>query len=97
MLNLEESGEKLESFRAAPAQTAVDTAPTVGGINLADYLTAQRALENATLPSEKYRSAVSRCLQGELHQTGRGFEHEDFCQEFYAGVVALLEKDLENA
>ena len=40
---------------------------------------------------------LSRCLQGELLQARPGFESEDFCQKFYAGVVALLEKDLENA
>jgi hypothetical protein len=88
--------ETLESFRAPLAQaTTAAAAATVGGIDLSDYLMAQRALEKAALPSWNYRSAMSRCLQGELHRLGRGFESKDFCQEFYTGVIALLEKDLE--
>lgn len=85
--------DTMESFRAS-AQ-----APTAVGNVLADYITAQKALEKATFPSENYRSAVSRCLQGDLHvcKPGRGFESEDYCQEFYSGDIALLEKDLENA
>jgi hypothetical protein len=70
--------------------------PTTATV-LSSYFTAQRVLEKATFPSENYRSAISRCLQGDLHKPGRGFESEDFCQAFYAGVIALLEKDLENA
>ncbi|KAG7291261.1 hypothetical protein NEMBOFW57_001273 [Staphylotrichum longicolle] len=50
-------GDTMESFRAS-AQ-----APTAVGNVLADYITAQKALEKATFPSENYRSAVSRCLQ----------------------------------
>ena len=64
---------------------------------VSDYLAAQRALERAAFPSENYRSAVSRCLQGGLHRPGPGFDSEDFCQDVYSGVVALLERDLENA
>lgn len=64
---------------------------------LPSYLAAHHALASAVLPSKNYRGAVSRCLQGSLHKPGRGLESEDFCQEVYSGVVALLEKDLENA
>ncbi|KAK3291887.1 uncharacterized protein B0H64DRAFT_408340 [Chaetomium fimeti] len=86
--------DTMKSFRAPGEQ-----APGAVGNVLSDYITAQRALEKATFPSENYRSAVSRCLQGELHvsKPGRGFENEDYCREFYSGVIALLEKDLENA
>jgi hypothetical protein len=85
--------DTMESFRASGQVTG-----SVGNV-LSDYITAQKALERATFPSENYRSAVSRCLQGDLHvcKPGRGFESEDYCQEFYSGVIALLEKDLENA
>lgn len=85
-------GQWLESFRAASAAPAA-----IGCGILSDYFTAQRVLEKATFPSENYRSAVSRCLQGDLHKPGIGFESEDFCQDFYSGVVALLERDFENA
>ncbi|KLU86152.1 hypothetical protein MAPG_05171 [Magnaporthiopsis poae ATCC 64411] len=90
-------GEQLEWFRAPVQAAAAAAATTVGCNNFSDYRTAQRALEKATFPSGNYRTAVSRCLEGELHRTGRGFASEDFCQEFYTGVVALLEKDFENA
>ncbi|KAL8282505.1 hypothetical protein RB600_005787 [Gaeumannomyces tritici] len=90
-------GEKLESFRA-PAQAAESTvAAAMGRNNYSDYCTVQRALEMATFPpSGDYRSAVSRCLDGELHETEQGFENEDFCQKFYRKVVAPLEKELEG-
>ncbi|KAK0657037.1 hypothetical protein B0T16DRAFT_452536 [Cercophora newfieldiana] len=65
-------------------------------VSLPQYLAAHRALVTYSLPSDNYRSAVSRCLQGGLHKPGRGLNTEDGCQDVYSGVVALLERDLEN-
>ncbi|KAK4447201.1 hypothetical protein QBC34DRAFT_303606 [Podospora aff. communis PSN243] len=67
-----------------------------GSAPLSQYIAAHKALVTYSLPSDNYRGAVSRCLQGGLHKPGRGLDTEDVCQEVYSGVVALLERDLEN-
>jgi len=67
-----------------------------GSAPLSQYIAAHRALVTYSLPSDNYRGAVSRCLQGGLHKPGRGLDTEDVCQEVYSRVVALLERDLEN-
>jgi hypothetical protein len=43
-----------------------------------------------------YGSAVSRCIDGEFHGRGVGLEDQDLSHDVYAGVVALLEKELEG-
>lgn len=68
----------------------------LGSASLPQHIAAHRELARCTLPSDNYRGAVSRCLQGDLHKPGRGLDTEDACQEVYAGVVALLERDLDN-
>jgi len=92
LLELVSNENTLDPFRHSPT-------PRSGGIitaSLPDYLAAHRALVRVVLPSDNYRGAVSRCLQGGLHKLGRGLESEDFCQEVYSEVVALLERDLES-
>lgn len=54
---------------------------------------AQALLPRIRLESSNYFSAVSRCLDGELH-TGR-YDKMQLIEHTYAGVVALLKKDLE--
>ncbi|KAJ9143383.1 hypothetical protein NKR23_g6633 [Pleurostoma richardsiae] len=63
---------------------------------LVDYITAQRLLDQVRMASSYYGTAVSRCVDGDFHTRNLGLDNVDFCQEVYAGVVALLEKDLKN-
>lgn len=65
---------------------------------LSDYMTAKRLLNEVYQSSSNYGSAVRRCLDCEFG-TGRGngtldLEDEEFRQEVYGGVIALLEEDL---
>lgn len=60
---------------------------------LADYITAQRLVDQ-NIPSSNYSTAVMRLIGGNTKLDPSGLESEDFCQEIYSGVVALLEKDL---
>lgn len=62
-----------------------------------DYLTAHRLLGEVRMASSNYGTAVTRCLGGELHNDRFCPGSEDFCQGVYSGVVALLERDLENS
>lgn len=67
------------------------------GSQWADYVTAQSVLSKVRAESLNYWTAVTRCIEGEFHQRGCGLDSEELCQDVYAGVVALLEKDLENS
>ena len=60
---------------------------------LTDYITAQRLVDQK-IPSSNYSTAVTRLIGGSSKLDASGLESEDFCQEIYSGVVALLEKDL---
>lgn len=57
------------------------------------YREAQSLLPRLQRQSRNYFSAVSRCLYGELHRPQ--FDKMTFRENFYAGVVSLLKKDLE--
>lgn len=80
-------GRTLASFRS----------PQEVSSPLIDYSTAHRLLGEIRMASSNYGTAVTRCLGGELHNNSYCPESEDFCQEVYSGVVALLERDLENS
>ena len=58
---------------------------------------AQSLMEEVRMKSSNYGTAVARCVDGRLHKPGCGLEDGDLCQDVYSGVVALLEKDLENS
>ncbi|KAF5533739.1 hypothetical protein FMEXI_11655 [Fusarium mexicanum] len=61
-----------------------------------DYRTAKRLVDQVKrFIGPSYGSAVSRCIDGELHGRGVGLEDQDLSHDVYAGVVALLEKELE--
>ncbi|EEU33835.1 uncharacterized protein NECHADRAFT_89094 [Fusarium vanettenii 77-13-4] len=80
-------GKTLASFRS----------PQEVSSPLIDYSTAHCLLGEIRMASSNYGTAVTRCLGGELHNNSYCSGSEDFCQEVYAGVVALLEKGLENS
>ena len=63
---------------------------------LMHFMTAHKLLDQdqARMPSPNYEAAVRRCLGG-LPSGRQDLEKEDYCQNVYSGVVALLEKDLE--
>ncbi|EGU86054.1 hypothetical protein FOPG_11541 [Fusarium oxysporum f. sp. conglutinans race 2 54008] len=62
-----------------------------------EYFIAYELLPEVRMISLNYGTAVMRCLGGELHSTDYLSGGADFCQDVYAGIVALLERDLENA
>ncbi|KAF4846956.1 hypothetical protein CGCSCA4_v005962 [Colletotrichum siamense] len=62
-----------------------------------DSMTAQRLVYERHLDSLNYRSAVQRCIGGEFARPGLDLSDEDFRQEIYEKVVAILETDLKNA
>jgi hypothetical protein len=59
------------------------------------YIAAQNCLSRVRHESQNYFSAVSRCLDGELHRHRGDKDDPDFRQSIYSGIVALLKKDLE--
>lgn len=83
-------GRSFESMRETDAEDSL----THGAI--VDYITAQRALEQLRRASPNYYTAVSRCIDGELHTRSTGLDDKDFCHDVYSGVVAVLDRDLEN-
>ncbi len=56
------------------------------------YFQAQKLLPKVKSESSNCFSAVSRCLDGELHTAG--YTDMEFRENLYSGVVALLKKDL---
>lgn len=84
-------GKSFESLRTTQEVSLLKTSPFV------DYTTSKRLLDQVWMTSSNYGTAVVRCLDGELHNQNLDFHDEDFCQEVYSGVIALLLKDLENS
>lgn len=64
---------------------------------MSDYVAAQSLMEEVRMKSSNYGTAVARCVDGRLHKHGCGLEDGELCQDVYSGVVALLERDLENS
>ena len=58
------------------------------------YVAAQGVLAKIRNESANYFSAVSRCLDGELHKVG-GMNDKDFTTNVYSGIIALLQLDLD--
>jgi hypothetical protein len=80
-------GRSLDSRRSARA-----------GVDLmSDYIAAQGLMDEVRMKSSNYERAVARCFDGKLHRHDCGLEDGDLCQDVYSGVVALLERDLENS
>ncbi|KLO99619.1 uncharacterized protein LW94_11106 [Fusarium fujikuroi] len=84
-------GKSLELLRSARDKSST------GSQFFTDYRTAKRLVDQVTsFIGPNYGSAVSRCIDGEFHGRGVGLEDQDLSQDVYAGVVALLEKELEG-
>ena len=54
-------------------------------------------MDEVSLKSSNHEAAVVCCFDGKLHGHKGGLENGDLCQDVYTGVVALLERDLENS
>ncbi|CAM1501434.1 Fc.00g034180.m01.CDS01 [Cosmosporella sp. VM-42] len=83
-------GHTIDSLRIPDEILSTDLRP------LSDYMTTRRLLDEVCQTSSNYGSAVRRCINGEFQRQDLNLEDEDFRQEVYCGVVALLEEDLSN-
>ncbi|CAF3628609.1 unnamed protein product [Fusarium graminearum] len=63
---------------------------------LSDFMTAQRLVDDICQASSTYGSAVRRCLDVGFKAQACDVQNEDFRHNFYSGIVALLEEDLNN-
>ncbi|KAK4040938.1 hypothetical protein C8A01DRAFT_15233 [Parachaetomium inaequale] len=76
----------------------LDSRSARAGVDLmSDYVAAQGLMDEVRMKSSNYERAVASCVDGKLHRHGCGLEDGDLCQDVYSGVVALLERDLENS
>ncbi|RBR26788.1 uncharacterized protein FIESC28_00369 [Fusarium coffeatum] len=83
-------GQSLESLR---------TPNEILGGNLtalSDFITAQRLADEICQASSNYGSAVRRCLDVGFKAQACAVEDENFQHNFYSGIVALLEEDLNS-
>ncbi|KAL3294346.1 hypothetical protein RB213_005245 [Colletotrichum asianum] len=85
-------GRTIESLRIQ-----YETPPPGAPRLMYDSMTAQRLLQERQMDSLNYKSAVQRCIWGEFARQKLDLNDEDFRQEIYEKVVALLETDLKNA
>ncbi|KAF4817786.1 hypothetical protein CGCSCA5_v005441 [Colletotrichum siamense] len=85
-------GRTIESLRIQ-----YETPPPGAPRLMYDSMTAQRLLQERQMDSLNYKSAVQRCIGGEFARPKLDLNDEDFRQEIYEKVVALLETDLKNA
>ncbi|KAF4462726.1 hypothetical protein FALBO_10464 [Fusarium albosuccineum] len=83
-------GHTIDSLQTPEEILSTDLRP------LSTYTTAQRLLSEICQTSSNYGSAVRRCIDGEFQRSDLNAEDENFRHEFYCGVVALLEEDLDN-
>jgi hypothetical protein len=94
-------GQTIDALRTAGEKAATSTTSGSGsGLPdlLADYVTASRLLSDIYQASSNYGSAVRRCIDAQFpRQKKLDLADEDFRQEVYSGVVALLEEDLSFA
>ena len=64
---------------------------------MADFIAAQKLVQQIRQTSANYGSAVSRCINGDFRANMAGdLDDEDFRQEVYSSVVTLIEKDVKN-
>ncbi|KAI8279597.1 hypothetical protein K4K60_005443 [Colletotrichum sp. SAR11_57] len=85
-------GRTIESLRIQ-----YETPPPGAPRLMYDSMTAQRLLQERQMDSLNYKSAVQRCIGGEFARPKLDLNDEDFRQEIYEKVVALLQTDLKNA
>ncbi|KAF5574884.1 hypothetical protein FPCIR_13419 [Fusarium pseudocircinatum] len=84
-------GKSLELLRSERDRSST------GSRFFTDYRTAKRLVDQVkSFIGPNYGSAVSRCIDEEFHGRGVGLEDQDLSHDVYAGVVALLEKELEG-
>jgi len=87
-------GQTTEALRTPEEEAAYRSGPAS---LLSDYMTARRLLADVYQVSSNYGSAVRRCIDGEFPRQKLDLDDEDFRQEVYSGVVALLEEDYSHA
>ena len=63
---------------------------------LSDFITAQRLADEICQASSNYGSAVRRCLDVGFKAQACAVEDDNFQHNFYSGIVALLEEDLNS-
>ncbi|KAH7183267.1 uncharacterized protein B0J16DRAFT_345606 [Fusarium flagelliforme] len=83
-------GQSLESLR---------TPNEILGGNLSafsNFITSQRLADEICQASSNYGSAVRRCLDVGFKAQACAVEDENFQHNFYSGIVALLEEDLNS-
>ncbi|KAF5631551.1 hypothetical protein F52700_6756 [Fusarium sp. NRRL 52700] len=84
-------GKSLELLRSERDKSST------GSQFFTDFRTATRLVDQVkSFVGRNYGSAVLRCINGEFHERGVGLEDQDLSHDVYAGVVALLEKELES-
>ncbi|QPC80094.1 hypothetical protein HYE68_010846 [Fusarium pseudograminearum] len=83
-------GQRIESLRSAKEMFDSELSA------LSDFMTAQRLVDEICQASSTYGSAVRRCLDVGFKAQACDVQNEDFQHNFYSGIVALLEEDLNN-
>ncbi|PTD09074.1 hypothetical protein HYE67_004953 [Fusarium culmorum] len=83
-------GQRIESLRSAKEVLNDELSA------LSDFMTAQRLVDDICQASSTYGSAVRRCLDVGFKAQACDVQNEDFQHNFYSGIVALLEEDLNN-
>ncbi|GKU08643.1 unnamed protein product [Fusarium langsethiae] len=83
-------GQRIDSLRSAKEVLGSKLSA------LSDFMTAQRLVDEICQASSTYGSAVRRCLDVGFKAQACDVQSEDFQHNFYSGIVALLEEDLNN-
>ncbi|OBS22579.1 hypothetical protein FPOA_08915 [Fusarium poae] len=83
-------GQRIESLRSAKEELGSELSA------LSDFMTAQRLVDEICQASSTYGSAIRRCLDVGFKAQACDVQNEDFQHNFYSGIVALLEEDLNN-
>ncbi|KAL6914675.1 hypothetical protein FSST1_012435 [Fusarium sambucinum] len=83
-------GQRIESLRSAKEELGIELS------GLSDFMTAQRLVDEICQASSTYGSAVRRCLDVGFKAQACDVQNEEFQHNFYSGIVALLEEDLNN-
>ncbi|KAI3328088.1 hypothetical protein HD806DRAFT_485041 [Xylariaceae sp. AK1471] len=83
-------GETIDSLRT-PKERSLSCTDL-----LLNYMTVKRLIERVRGASSNYATAITRCVDGELHSSELTLDSEDFCHDIYSGVVSLLENDVAH-